>query len=61
MVLRDLGLIADPNGPILNLTKNQLDNMPVLGKITHVYGKTYSKGVIKDNLKDTVKILIWNS
>ncbi|XP_013869302.1 cytochrome P450 7A1 [Austrofundulus limnaeus] len=32
-VLKDLGLTADPDGPMLSLTKNQLDNMPVLDSI----------------------------
>lgn len=32
-VLKDSGLKADPSDPTLNLTRDQLDNMPVLGKI----------------------------
>lgn len=33
-VLDDSGLKVDPSDPTLNLTRDQLDNMPVLGKIT---------------------------
>ncbi|XP_047223372.1 cytochrome P450 7A1 [Girardinichthys multiradiatus] len=32
-VLKDLSLIVDPNEPMLNLTRDQLDNMPVLDSI----------------------------
>lgn len=34
-VLEDSGLTADPSDPTLNLTRDQLDNMPVLGIITN--------------------------
>lgn len=34
-VLKDSGLTVDPINPTLNLTRDQLDNMPVLGKITN--------------------------
>lgn len=33
-VLEDAGLTADPNNPTLSFTREQLDNMPVLGKTT---------------------------
>lgn len=36
-VLEDSGLTVDPSDPTLNLTRDQLDNMPVLGKITAFY------------------------
>lgn len=37
-VLRDSGLTMDHDEPnMLNLSRNQLDNMPVLGKITKIY------------------------
>lgn len=32
-VLEAAGLTVDPSDPALNLTRDQLDNMPVLGKI----------------------------
>lgn len=35
-VLKDSRLKVDPNDPTLNLTRNQLDNMPVMGKPPHV-------------------------
>lgn len=31
-VLQDSGLKVDPHNPELNLTRDQLDKMPVLGK-----------------------------
>ncbi len=34
-VLKVSGLTVDPTDPTLNLTRDQLDNMPVLGKITN--------------------------
>lgn len=34
-VLEDAGLTVNPNDPTLNLTREQLDNTPVLGKITN--------------------------
>lgn len=32
-VLNNSGLKVDPSDPTLNLTRDQLNNMPVLGKI----------------------------
>lgn len=32
-ILEDAGLTADPNNPTLKLTREQLDNLPVLGMI----------------------------
>lgn len=32
-ILEDSGLTVDPSNPTLNLTRDQLDNMPVLGKV----------------------------
>lgn len=34
-VLQDAGHTADPCDPALNLRRDQLDKMPVLGKICH--------------------------
>lgn len=34
-ILGDSGKTVDPSNPSLNLTRDQLDNMPVLGEITY--------------------------
>lgn len=39
-ILEDSGLSVDPSDPRLTLTREQLDNMPVLGMITAT--KSYS-------------------